>query len=206
MQGHFRHLNFKKFPMVSWRLNLLFICLLNQSFEHLGLLDDCNSQSGSALGSDWVPSLALSPICESVFHIWTLSWPHGSLHSTLSHKFNVKVVIFLVSFLNVSPRGFPNCCTISLPFGLLAWICDFLFNLYGGFWETFRPGFFKMFLSFLNVLVNFSPHFFWRGWLHFLKGYCIDNLSLELSSYCPYHHIKKIVNFLSIHFGSNKGE
>jgi hypothetical protein len=32
------------------------------------VLNICNSQSGSAFRSHWAPSLALSPICESVFH------------------------------------------------------------------------------------------------------------------------------------------
>jgi hypothetical protein len=54
--------------MVSWGPNLVLVCLSNQGSKHSQLLHECNSQSGSALGSYWVPSLAFSPIFESVFH------------------------------------------------------------------------------------------------------------------------------------------
>jgi hypothetical protein len=67
MRGHFKHLNLKKILMVSWRFNLMLVYLSNQGFEHLQLSHECNSQSGSALGSHRALSLAFSPICESVF-------------------------------------------------------------------------------------------------------------------------------------------
>jgi hypothetical protein len=54
--------------MVSWGPNFVLVYLSNQGFEHLHLLHECNSQSGSALGCDWASSLALSLICESMFH------------------------------------------------------------------------------------------------------------------------------------------
>jgi hypothetical protein len=63
-----------------------------------------------------------------------------------------------------------------------------------------------MLLGFPNVLVNLSPHFFWRGWFHFFKGYCTDNLSWELGSCYPYHRIDIFVRFLSILIKSNRGE
>jgi hypothetical protein len=70
---HFRHLHFKTFTMVSWGPNLVFFYLFNEGSKHLGLLYECNSQNESALRSHWVQSFTLSPICESVFHIWTHS-------------------------------------------------------------------------------------------------------------------------------------
>jgi hypothetical protein len=48
--------------------NLVLVYLSNQSSEHLQLSPKCNSQSESGLGNHWASSLALSPICESVFH------------------------------------------------------------------------------------------------------------------------------------------
>jgi hypothetical protein len=57
--------------LVFWGPNLVMCCIFNQSFEHSKLLHKCNSQSGNALGSHWVPSFVHSPICESVFHIQT---------------------------------------------------------------------------------------------------------------------------------------
>ncbi len=68
MRGDLKHLHFKTFVMVSWRPNLVLVCLSNQGFEHLELSYECNSQSENALGSHWASSLALFPICESVFH------------------------------------------------------------------------------------------------------------------------------------------
>jgi len=59
--------------MVCKGFNLMFVCLSNQGFKHLGLPHKCNFQSGSALGNHWVPSLAFSPICESVIHTQTHS-------------------------------------------------------------------------------------------------------------------------------------
>jgi hypothetical protein len=73
MERHFKHLHIEMFPMVSWLPNLVVVFLFNQGFEHLGLPHECNSQCGSALGNHWAPSLAHSPICESVFHSWTHS-------------------------------------------------------------------------------------------------------------------------------------
>jgi hypothetical protein len=70
----------------------VFFNLSNQSFKHLQLLHKCHSQSGSALGSHWVSSLALSPICENVFDTSTHFRPHGPLHFTLSHEPDVRVV------------------------------------------------------------------------------------------------------------------
>jgi hypothetical protein len=68
IQRHFKHLRFKTFLMVAWGPNFMFFYLSNQGFEHLQLSYEYNSQNGSALGSHWASSLALSPICESVFH------------------------------------------------------------------------------------------------------------------------------------------
>jgi hypothetical protein len=43
----------------------------NQGSKHSRLPHECNSQSGSALGSHWTASLAFSPICQNVFHFLT---------------------------------------------------------------------------------------------------------------------------------------
>ncbi len=60
MQGHCRHLNFKKIPMVSWRPNLVFVYIFNQGSEYLGLPHKCNSQSGSVATPLW-PSVGVKP-------------------------------------------------------------------------------------------------------------------------------------------------
>jgi hypothetical protein len=73
MQGHFNHLCFKNFLMVSWGPNLTFFFLFNQGFKHSQLPHECNSQNGSALKNHWASSFALSPICECVSHLNTLS-------------------------------------------------------------------------------------------------------------------------------------
>jgi len=54
--------------MVSWGPNLVLVYLSNQRFKHSQLMHECNSESGNAFGSYWAPSLAFSPIFESVFH------------------------------------------------------------------------------------------------------------------------------------------
>jgi len=64
---------FKTILIVSQRPNLVLVYLLNQGYEHLGFPHECNSQSGNAIWSHWTSSFALSPICKSVFHIWTHS-------------------------------------------------------------------------------------------------------------------------------------
>jgi hypothetical protein len=61
MQGHFKHLHFKTFLMVSWGGHLVLVFLFNQGSKHLQLPHECNSQNGNALESYWVSSLALSP-------------------------------------------------------------------------------------------------------------------------------------------------
>ncbi len=50
-----------------------FFFFFNQGFKHSRLLHKCNFQSGSALGSHWVTSFALYPICENAFHTQTHS-------------------------------------------------------------------------------------------------------------------------------------
>jgi hypothetical protein len=58
--------------MMSYECIFVFFCLSNQNFEHSWLLHKCNSQSGNAIGH-CAPSIALSPICESVFRCETHS-------------------------------------------------------------------------------------------------------------------------------------
>ncbi len=74
MQGHFKHLNFEAFPMVSWRGNFMFVFLFNQGSKYLRLSYECNSQCKSAFRNHWAQFLALSPTCESVLHSWTHSF------------------------------------------------------------------------------------------------------------------------------------
>jgi hypothetical protein len=93
MQGHFKHLHFKTFLMVSSRPNLVLVFLSNQGSKHLQLPHECNSHSRGALGSHSASSLALSPICENVFHTKTHYWLHGLVHFTINRKPNVRVVI-----------------------------------------------------------------------------------------------------------------
>jgi hypothetical protein len=50
---------------------VVFVYLSNQDFKHSQLPHESNSQSGSALGNHWAPSLTFSPICEGVFHTIT---------------------------------------------------------------------------------------------------------------------------------------
>ncbi len=72
MQGHFKHLCFKNFLIMSWGPNLVFVYLSNQGSKHLQLLHKCNSQSGSALGSHWASSLHSPPfvrVCFTPKHI-----------------------------------------------------------------------------------------------------------------------------------------
>ncbi len=57
--------------------------VFNQGFKHSKLLNECNSQNGSALGSHWAPFLTRSPICESVFH--TLSYSLGLMGPCTTH-------------------------------------------------------------------------------------------------------------------------
>jgi len=92
MRGHFRHLHFDTFPMVSWGANFMFVCLFNQCFEYLGFSHECSSQSESGLGSHWVQSLALFTTCESVSLSNTLFWPYVPLHSTFTQELNSKVL------------------------------------------------------------------------------------------------------------------
>ncbi len=61
-------------------------------------------------------------------------------------------------------------------------------------------------LGFRDALTNLSPHFFWQGWLHFLSNYHVDNLTWELGSYCPYHHLEILGRLLFILIGDDKGE
>jgi hypothetical protein len=72
----------QEFPMVSWGPNLVLVCLFNQGCEHSQLPHKCNSQSGSALGSYWVSSLAFSPpfvrVCFTPKHIFSLMGPYTS--------------------------------------------------------------------------------------------------------------------------------
>jgi len=90
MRGHFKHLRFKTFLMVSCGPNLVLVFLSNQGFKQLP--HECNSQSKSELGSHWASSFAFSPICEGVFHTSTDLRPHGPFHFTLYCEPNVRVV------------------------------------------------------------------------------------------------------------------
>jgi hypothetical protein len=92
MQWHFRPLHFKTFPVVSWRLNLMFVCLFNQGFKQSRFSHECNSQNESAFKNRWTPSFALSPISKNVSHLNKFFWLDEPLHSTFSRKLDVKVM------------------------------------------------------------------------------------------------------------------
>ncbi len=124
MWGHFRHLHFKTFSMVSYKLNLVIFSFFNKGPKYLELLDKCNSQSRNALGSHWAPSLALSSICESVFHIQTHFLdlmgpytPHLVMNpmlglqqlSTCNWKIFFAKTTFIFIFLNKFVLGFKIC-------------------------------------------------------------------------------------------------
>jgi hypothetical protein len=87
-------LNIDTSKKIQWYIGDPIWCLFalsTKNFKHLGFMHKCNSQSGSEVGNHWAPSFSLSLIYESVSHPNTLSWPHGLLHSTLSHELNVRV-------------------------------------------------------------------------------------------------------------------
>jgi hypothetical protein len=85
MRGHFKHLHFDTFPMVSWGTNFMLVDLFNQCFKYLGLLHECSFQSESAFGSHWAQSLALFATCEGVFRFQTHSF--GLMCPYTSHLF-----------------------------------------------------------------------------------------------------------------------
>jgi hypothetical protein len=50
MQAHFKHLHFNTFPMVSWGLKLMFVCLFNQHFKYLGFYTNAFPKVGVHFG------------------------------------------------------------------------------------------------------------------------------------------------------------
>jgi len=101
MQGHFRNLHFKTFPMVSLGSNLVIVYLFNQGFKHLGLLHKCNSQNGGAFGNHWLHFLHFPPFVKMCFtyeHTLLASWAlpfHTFLNPMLglrhNNPYNMKV-------------------------------------------------------------------------------------------------------------------
>ncbi len=61
------------FRTFQWypKVPIWYLFTSNQGYVHLGLSHECNFESGSALGSHWFPSFALSPIYENLFHTQT---------------------------------------------------------------------------------------------------------------------------------------
>jgi hypothetical protein len=102
-QGHYRHLQFKTFPMVTWGPNLVLVYLFNEGSKYLGLLHECNSQSGSALGSHWAQIVTLSPTLESVFHFWTHIF--GLMCLCIPHLI-INLILGLQYFISIFTQNF----------------------------------------------------------------------------------------------------
>jgi hypothetical protein len=92
MQGHFKHLHFKKILMVSWGPNLVFVFFSNHGFEHLQFLHDCNPKVGVHLGVIGLHPLHSPPFVRMCFTPKHTFQPHGPLHFTLCCELDARVM------------------------------------------------------------------------------------------------------------------
>jgi hypothetical protein len=96
MWGHFRHLNFRTFPVVSWRPNL---CLFAFSTKVLNIWNTQTSATPKVgvhlrvIGLHFVHSTPFVRVCFTPKHTFLTSW---ALYSTFSHKPNIKITIGLI--------------------------------------------------------------------------------------------------------------
>jgi hypothetical protein len=126
-------------------------------------------------------------------HLWecvlvpnTFFWPHVSLHSTLSHKFNVRDVTFLLFFYNINHKAlFITTLYQSFLFFLHIW------NIIKVFFIGYCNNLFIYFYTFA-FLLNFTLSL----WLITTHVHLFTSLHFEI-------FVAKTFVFIMIYFSSN---